>query len=405
MTSLKWGSATDVGMVRETNQDSFLIADNLYAVADGMGGHAGGEVASATAVEILESSFSGEHDIPSLLEAVRRANAKVWDKAQLDENLHNMGTTLTAVSLLHDEELNREVLAVVNVGDSRGYLLRNDEFTQITKDHSLVEEMMAAGEITAEEAETHPRRNILTRALGVEPTVEVDLERIVPEPGDRILLCSDGLTREIHDDQVAATLRRLKNPDEAAKELVARAKQSGGHDNITVVIVDVEGEPLGAASKSLKKPGKIKLTKAHSPSGRFTFRTFLFFVAILGLIAIAAGSVVWYARASFYVGLEGQQISIYRGRPEPVLWFEPTLAERTNVSVNDVLPNEVARLQAGALQPSREAAHQFVQNLVTEADQAASVADPNAVPGPEVLFDDVTATTTTAVPDTATTAP
>jgi len=360
-------------MVREVNQDSFLVAEPLFAVADGMGGHLGGEVASATALEVLQENF-GEATTNSLLEAVRRANAKVWDKGKLDESLHGMGTTLTAVARVTDEE-NNDVLTLVHVGDSRGYLFRDGALSQITDDHSLVEEMVRAGEISTEEAEVHPRRNIVTRALGVEPTVEADVEQVIPLVGDRILLCSDGLNRELTDDQIASVLLRLKSPDEAAKELVSQAKSHGGQDNITVVIVDVEsddGAPTAAAvtSKRTKTP---KGAHAESTGGRITPRMVLFFLVAASLIGLACGSVVWYARAPYYVGLEGEQLVIYRGRPEPVLWFEKTLAQRSNVLTTQVLANERPRLTKGVVQSSLTESQRFITNL-TDAAAAANAA-------------------------------
>jgi PPM family protein phosphatase len=398
LTALRWGSATDVGMVREINQDSVLAADPLFAVADGMGGHQGGEVASATALEVLQQTFTSEHNADGLREAIRRANAKVWDKAQLDENLHGMGTTLTALALVKDEDSNADRLAIVHVGDSRAYLFRDGQLQQVTEDHSLVEEMVRTGQISAEEAETHPRRNIVTRALGVEPTVEADFSLVEPQIGDRVLLCSDGLVREVTDDQVAAVLRRLKSPDEAVRELVSMAKEHGGHDNITVVVVDIEEDAQPAppqinlpskADKKVKTP-KAKKPKDDDPRVKFSFRAFLFCTAILALIVIACGSVVWYARSSYFVGLEGQQIVIYRGRTDNVLWFKPTVAERTNILAGQVLPSRLPDLQKGETESSLSAAHSYIVHLTQEAQEAAAAAAP-------------TTTTTTAPPATSTT--
>lgn len=348
MTTLRWGSATDVGMVRENNQDALLVAAPLFAVADGMGGHRGGEVASATALEILASTFGSSTSRQDLVEAVRRANAKVWDKAQLDDDLRGMGTTLTALAKVHDETGNEQIV-VANVGDSRTYLLREGEISQLTSDHSFVEEMIRAGEITAEEAEVHPKRNIVTRALGVEPTVDADVIDLQPVVGDRLLLCSDGLTREVTDAQIAATLRQLKNPEEAARELVNMAKSNGGHDNITVVIVDVEdGESQSRpAAVTAAKPRKEKKARATRKRTGSITKTLAFLLAFLGLIGIGIGSVIWYARSSHFVGLEGQQLVIYRGQPEKVLIFEPTVTERTNVSTSDVPADILPELEDG----------------------------------------------------------
>ncbi len=383
---LRWGSATDVGMVRESNQDAMLVADPLFAVADGMGGANGGEVASATALDVLGSTFADGAGPDGLLEAVRRANAKVWDKGQLNHNLRGMGTTLTVLAKIEDEEGER--IAIANVGDSRAYLLRNGELTQVTTDHSLVEEMVRAGEITVEEAEIHPRRNILTRALGVEPTVEADLDFVVPVPGDRFLLCSDGLVREVGDNQVGAVLRRLRNPDEACKELVGMAKTAGGHDNITIVIVDVEAdqaEPAQIAAPVGKKKGKGKKEpKAPQPrtGGPLTFRMVLFFLTALTLLGLGVASVFWYARASYFVRADGNELVIYQGRPEKVLWFQPTLAERTGKTLDDVLPSQHQRLRNGQPQASFDEARQYITNLTTEAQTARGLTGSAATSSP-----------------------
>ncbi len=395
MTTLRWGSATDVGLVRESNQDSLLVAQPLFAVADGMGGHRGGEVASATALEILAATFGNSTTRDDLVEAVRRANAKVWDKAQLDDDLRGMGTTLTAIAKVFDEETGAESIAIINVGDSRTYLLHDGALSQVTTDHSFVEEMVRAGEISPEEAEVHPKRNVLTRALGVEPVVDSDTIEITPVPGDRLLLCSDGLVREVSDDQIAATLRRLRNPDEAARELVSMAKANGGHDNITIVIVDVEtdtskpdtskpdiGEQTSEASPPVPKAPKRKPPKAPriKVRNRSVVRTAGFVIAAVLLLGAIPGSVVWYARSSFFVGLEGQQLVIYRGRPEPVLFFKPTITERTNVSTNDILPSAIPPLQKGFTTSSPGSAHKYIENLNQEAIQAKNAGIPPVTP-------------------------
>lgn len=242
MTRLVAGSATDVGLVRSINQDHLLVADPLFAVADGMGGHAAGEVASETALDALLGAVgaeppSGHWTAAEIAEAVRTANQAVWEEAQANSDYRGMGTTLTALALVRDGDADR--LAVANVGDSRTYRLRGDQLQQLTVDHSLVAELIAEGQIRPEEAETHPQRHVLTRALGVYPDVEVDVLVTDLRAGDRFVLCSDGLSREVSDAQIASVLRRLADATDAARELVATAKLHGGSDNITVVVVDV----------------------------------------------------------------------------------------------------------------------------------------------------------------------
>jgi serine/threonine protein phosphatase PrpC len=244
VTRLRAGAATDVGLARPNNQDQFVLASPIFAVADGMGGHAAGEVASQTAVEALRRAFGAAGASPqAVVEAMRAANRAVWERAQAHAELRGMGTTLTAVALVDDD--GAEAMAVVNVGDSRTYRLRNGALDQVTVDHSYVAELVANGQIDEAEAEVHPQRHVLTRALGVAPDVAVDLRVQPPVAGDRYLLCSDGLSREVTDAQIGSTLRRLADPAEAARELVAEAKLHGGSDNITVVVVDVLADEAG----------------------------------------------------------------------------------------------------------------------------------------------------------------
>ena len=227
------GAATDTGRVRDHNEDGYIIDDGLAlaAVADGMGGHLGGEVASATALEAFYASFvedGGMHD------AVVAANAAVVDRAASEEQLRGMGTTLTAGVLGEDG-----TMIVGHVGDSRAYLLRDGELTRVTTDHSLVEELMAAGELTAEEAERDPRRSMITRALGLDDGVDVDMYPIALRPGDRLVLCSDGLTTMVSDADVASKLAAEPDAQRAADALVEAANAAGGVDNTTVIVIDV----------------------------------------------------------------------------------------------------------------------------------------------------------------------
>ena len=249
MTVLRSGSATDVGRVRTVNQDMVLEQANLYAVADGMGGHVGGEVAARVAVETLGHVFERTPTVDGLREAFSEANAAVWQESQSNEDLRGMGTTLTAMGLVGGPE-GRDVLALANVGDSRAYVYTDGELLQVTDDHSLAEERMRHGEMTEAEAAVHPQRHILTRVLGVFSEVEADMWELELHAGDRVLLCSDGLSNEVDTDEIAGVLDSVDDPREAAHRLVEVANQHGGSDNVTVVIVDVqvgEAESGGAA--------------------------------------------------------------------------------------------------------------------------------------------------------------
>jgi serine/threonine protein phosphatase PrpC len=239
LTVLRSGSASDVGRVRTVNQDLPLVRPDLYAVADGMGGHVGGEVAARVAVETLEQAFERVPTVEGLREAFSDANAAVWRESQSNRDLRGMGTTLTAVALVGGPE-GRDVLALANVGDSRAYVFSGGEITQVTDDHSLAEERMRHGEMSEEEAAVHPQRHILTRALGVSAEVEADMWELEVRTGDRVLLCSDGLTNEVGAEEIAGILGEVNDPEEAAQRLVDVANEHGGADNITVVVVDVQ---------------------------------------------------------------------------------------------------------------------------------------------------------------------
>jgi serine/threonine protein phosphatase PrpC len=239
---------TDVGRQRSANEDSLVVNPPLFAVADGMGGAKAGEVASAVAVEAVEGAptESAEPAEAQLAKIVRDANRRIYDLAVADESRRGMGTTLTLAKLHGDE------VSLAHVGDSRAYRLRGGELEQLTKDHSLVAELERSGQITPEAAEHHPQRSIITRALGPEPDVEVDTYTLAGREGDLFLICSDGLTSMISDDEVRSILRSAGSLDDAAEELVRAANQSGGKDNITVILFrlgDGEGGVTAAPSE------------------------------------------------------------------------------------------------------------------------------------------------------------
>jgi protein phosphatase len=246
LTVLRSGSASDVGRVRAVNEDLALESLTLFAVADGMGGHAGGEIASRTAIDALESEFGRKPSIDGLVDAVHEANRAVWERGHADPDLRGMGTTLTAAALVSTDEGDRLVLA--NVGDSRAYRFHGTGLTQLTTDHSVAEELVKRGELSEAEAAIHPHRHILTRALGISPDIDVDVWQVVPEEGDRYLLCSDGLTNEIPAEEITRVLSELRDPQAAAETLVRMANEAGGSDNITAVVLDVVvGEPSDAS--------------------------------------------------------------------------------------------------------------------------------------------------------------
>jgi PPM family protein phosphatase len=300
------GQRTDVGRVREGNEDGYFVDDDmgLFAVADGMGGHRAGEVASATALEALVAAVKSGRPIA---DAIALANDAVLERSAGDERLRGMGTTMTAGTLAAGDRL-----LVGHVGDSRAYLVRDGELRQITEDHSLVEEMVRGGELTPEQAEDHPQRSIITRALGIEPEVEVDVYPVELRAGDRLLLCSDGLTTMVRTDDITAILRGEPDPQRAANLLVDAANEAGGEDNVTVVVLDVDGDTApppgeqeeeatredgeeGRESEAAAEPGEVRPDRRRRANtvGR-VLRWALPVVLILGVAVFT----VWYARRS-----------------------------------------------------------------------------------------------------------
>jgi len=271
---------TDVGQVREHNEDNFLVADmtrrtrglleanrsadvgihgSLFAVCDGMGGAAAGEIASQLAVDIiyekmlegLEPTVVIERDelARRLVRAVEAAGLRIFQEAKVDRTRRGMGTTVTAAALVDDH------MFLAQVGDSRGYILRGDQLIQVTRDQSLVNQLIEAGQLTEEEAETFEHNNIILQALGTADSVQVDLTYVDLRQGDQLLLCSDGLSGMIRYEEIREVLRNCTEPLEACKALTERANQAGGHDNITVIIAQFDGEglkPLGTDGDPLR---------------------------------------------------------------------------------------------------------------------------------------------------------
>lgn len=407
MTAFRAASATDTGKVRSSNQDRCLATSALVAVADGMGGHVGGEIAARTAIDALQRSFAASRSASGLASATIQANRAVFDQSERDGSLRGMGTTLTAAAIVGTGR--RERVAVANVGDSRAYLLRDGELVQLTDDHSLVEEMVRNGELTPAEAATHPHRHVLTRALGIDESVKVDTWEIDPAAGGRLLLCSDGLTNECSDAEIAGVLGTAADPATAAERLVALALEHGGSDNVTVVVADID--PTGRVAPERPAPGRDVAPPAardgaggpaaapraapvrapdataprptrpgaqarrpravdqddpgHSHHGDriVTLRVALFVVVFVGVLGGAAGFVGWYVRASYFVGVDRGHVAVFEGRPGGFLWFKPSLIDRTSIAVSDVFAPDAGAVRAGMLEPSFAAAEQVVTSL------------------------------------------
>ena len=231
-------AATDAGRVRRGNEDAYLVAPPVYAIADGMGGHRGGAEAAQLAMRTLASRAPdlASADGEALVEAVADANRAILVAADEDDALRGMATTCTAALV------RGRVARIAHVGDSRAYLLHEGRLTQLTDDHSLVAQLVREGHLSPEEAAVHPGRSVIFRALGSQPKIQVDTVDVILDADDRLLLCSDGLTSMVGDAEIAAILREVADTRLAAETLVTRANAAGGADNITVVLVDVRSE-------------------------------------------------------------------------------------------------------------------------------------------------------------------
>jgi serine/threonine protein phosphatase PrpC len=338
------GATTDTGQVREANEDALLVEAPLFAVADGMGGHLAGDVASRTAVETITTR--AEQDSPgdtgSLARLVREANHEIWKKAQSDASLHGMGTTCTLAML------DGSILHIAHVGDSRAYLFRDGDLSQLTEDHTLVGRMVREGRLRPEEAERHPQRSIITRALGVDADVNVDTQTIELREGDRILLCSDGLSSMVDQVSIAQVLDDMADPQKASERLVQLANEAGGEDNITVVVIEVaekgpaavatvaeEESPLVPASEPARAdtdPAPLRdrrdetvhaLTALADRPKRRWLRVVLGTLVVVAIIAGGGYALLSYSLSnSWFVGVNDAGIvTIFQGRPEEVAGF------------------------------------------------------------------------------------
>ncbi|HTT85735.1 MAG TPA: PP2C family serine/threonine-protein phosphatase [Acidimicrobiales bacterium] len=443
---LRSGSASDVGRVRTINEDRILESPTLFAVADGMGGHVGGEVAAKIAIETLERGFTRAATMDGLVGAVEDANLAVWERGVGDQALRGMGTTVTAAALVATGEGDRMVL--VNVGDSRAYRFHQGDLYQLSVDHSVAEELVARGELSESEAAVHPHRHILTRALGIGPEVNVDAWQVIPEEGDRYLLCSDGLSNEVLPDAIADVLASVREPRAAAEALVGLANDAGGSDNITAIVVDVligdpvagdgsqeaaaaapaADEPAGSvttvpeplapapaeappvagedgaraavAESEAPAPASQPPTAEEPPSRRtgprrITFRVLFFLLLLVGLAVAAFLVIRFFVTDSYYVGLKSHEIVIFQGRPGGFLGIEPKVVRRTGVTTEQVGSLYLPALRAGVQEPTEAAADRYVSGLV--AAECSLESPPASCAS--------TTTTSTTAPPPATTVP
>jgi PPM family protein phosphatase len=400
---------TDVGRVRDGNEDAYLVADSVFAVADGMGGHLAGEIASAKALEPVGALdgkvYADAADaVTALRDAVVEANATVSQLAEDEPLYRGMGTTLTAVMV----EGRR--LHIAHVGDSRAYLLRDGQFNQLTDDHTLVQHLIDEGQITKEEAASHPQRSIITRAIGVARDVDVDSMTLDLEPGDQILLCSDGLTGVVSDEDIRDALKRDEDDEDTiVASLLDKANAGGGPDNITVVLLrydpDGPGDPsnhtLGGAAADAgteaRGEGPIVAINTRDDAGRGDWagrlgnygalgrdggprgsddhddrragrggwlgRATAITLGIIVLVGLLAGGGWFLVSQQYYVGLDGEQVVIYRGVDATLGPLElARIAERTQLGADDVPAWYRAALDDGVTAADINDARRIVAN-------------------------------------------
>lgn len=426
-----YGSLTDVGNVREHNEDSMLVAPPLFVVADGMGGHEAGEVASAIAVETMRELAPHTPDADALAEAVRQANAAVLKGAEDGRGRPGMGTTMTAALVFDDEVI------VAQVGDSRAYLLHNGSLKQVTRDHSLVADLIEQGRITEEEARYHPQRSVITRALGSDANMDPDIYTFRVEKGDVLMLCSDGLSSMITDDVIKETMLERPLPDEMCNALVREALAAGGLDNVTVVVVEPllasdeeagDSEPTSdfapieheehvapkvntvnvaaPVPKASMRPREIVVgapevdTEASADAVKSAARKrrkgrkapIIWAIVFVAIIVGACAGFYSYAQNSYYLISENDHVSIYRGLPGNIgglsfSWLE----EQTDIDTNKLAPTTASRLEHGISVNSLEEAQSTIE------DYRKTIAGTTTPAAPTTTTDSNTA------PDSATT--
>lgn len=410
---VRYGAHTDIGRVRDHNEDTLLARPPVFAVADGMGGHEAGEVASSLAVATVQSVDADPDDPEDWVgRVVDSANTAVYAKGTQRGGALRMGTTLTVAYAAPD------AIYLGHVGDSRAYLLHDGRLRQLTDDHSLVAEWVRQGRITADEAAVHPQRSVITRALGIDDAVQIDTLRVVPTAGDRLLLCSDGLTGCVSDADIAATLRDVADPDEAAQILVDQANSGGGDDNITAVVVDVVDNPTPSSPPPMADtptqlmpavpdaedaglPTAVPVAEAAAPAaatpgviereppperepprsvqrlrrrerhaeGRFWVKFSIWAAVFLILVVGGWTTVAWFTSKTYFVGTDGDVVAVYRGIPGSVFGsaVDNELVERSPLRVDHLPEKTRTDIADGIKADSREEAERILAGLASQS--------------------------------------
>ncbi len=331
-----FGAGTNIGLVREQNEDSLIAMPPLFALCDGMGGHEAGEVASGIAVKSLLDEAPIHADGKALGRAVIAANRAVLAGAEQEKGRPGMGTTCTAAIVEGDH------LVVAQVGDSRAYLLHEGSLQQITRDHSLVADLVDAGRITEDEARVHPQRSIITRALGNDPDMVPDIYELAVEPGDRLMLCSDGLYGMVVDPVIEKVTKETPDPSECVDELIKAALDAGGADNVSVIVVDISSSDEG------KGGGQTADATSGANTKRRRKRIIGFVIAFILVVGGVVGGTYAYAQHSAYLIDQNGYVTVYRGLRGHIgelsfSWYEKT----TDIKVSDLSASVASRLASG----------------------------------------------------------
>ena len=396
MTRWRYAAATDTGLVRDLNEDALYVDDILAVVADGMGGHAAGEVASDIAMQVVRDQFAENPTVEGLYRGIETAHRIIQADARENPDHFGMGTTVIVVGLTEDSAGVRTP-TLFNVGDSRAYQLRDGAIRQLSEDHSVAEEWVRMGRLTPEEAAVHPRRHQLTRTLGIEDMLEIDVQSVNATAGDRLLLCSDGLSNELSDESLAQLASAPIPLEEAVRHLVDGARAAGGHDNISVVLlefdeVDQTAVPIKRTVSTTPQGPEAGADGARRPRRprRVTWRSIL---AVLVLLLVGGAFVEvlhWYAYSTYYLGEDGGRIAIYRGQPHGVLWFKPVKVRDTRYRFAQLRPADQGFVRSTIEEPTLTAA----LNYATYLHRSWSLGQ---------LFSSTTTTTTTTTPSSVTT--
>jgi len=358
-TLIRSAALTDVGRSRERNEDAYFEGQRVFAVADGLGGHRAGEVASHLALESIESldDLDPKRAARDIVDAVRRGNRSVYERQQKDATLKGMGTTMTAVVI------SEGYAHLAHVGDSRCYLIRGETIRQISNDHTLVARMVSEGKLTPDQAEVHPQRSVLTRALGADKDVDVQETNLVLAPGDRLVLCSDGLSGVLAESEIRRYASDGADLDEICRKLIDTANERGGPDNVTAIVIDVQdtpGEP-GPAPAAIKGLGRR--------ARRVPVRPIVWTMLIVGVVVGGWFGVRTWANGSYYVGEDNGKVVIYRGLPVEVgVLSLSSVEETTEIEVEDVTNPSIRRsIEEGIRADSLEDARRIVEVQIEPA--------------------------------------